>query len=226
MYKFRLVPAGVAALMSAVLLANSPAVFSQPAIDVSTTSLATANVGASAHAGMPPGAEFADFFSGSETVYFEDVAARASREPLLGLMLASSEPDMSPMFAPMLSLYSQLLALSGSSADGISWQRLQARLGNAAVAEKTGFLGIEDVLAAELDSIELLAVDTQRLQGLGLSAADIKRLPALTPLVDTVKSAMMELPQGLSRFKGPVAIAVWGEQANKPELVSLLVKAD
>lgn len=225
MYKFRLVPAGVAALTSAMLLANSLVAHSQPAIDVSTNSLAPSGVGAGP-ASMPAGADFADYFSGSETVYIEETTARASSKPLAGLLLASSEPDMSPMFAPMLTLYSQLLALNGSSADGISWQRLKARLANAAVADKTGLLTIDDVLAAELDSVELLAIDVQRLQDLGVSDADIKRLPALTPLVDSVKSAMMELPQGLARFKGPVAIAVWGQEASKPELVSLLVRAD
>lgn len=224
MHKFRLVPAGIVAL-SAILLANSPITLSQAAIDVSTTSLAASDVTAGS-ASMPAAAEFADFFSGSDTVYVKDITSRASSASLSGLMLASNEPDMSPMFAPMLTLYSQLLALDGASVDGISWQRLKVRMGNTAVADKTGLLGINDVLAAELDSVELLAIDAQRLQELGLSAGDIKQLPVLSALVETVKSAMMELPQGLSRFNGPVAIAVWGEQANKPELVSLLVRAD
>ncbi|MFT5603524.1 MAG: hypothetical protein ACI9G5_000476 [Paracoccaceae bacterium] len=75
-------------------------------------------------------------------------------------------------------------------------------------------------------AVELLAVDAQRLQELGLAAAGIKRLPRLGALVDSVRSAMMELPQGLARIEGPVAIAVWGEQANQAELISLLVRTD
>lgn len=226
MRKFHLVPAGVAALMSAFLLATSTVVLSQPAISVVPAhSLASAGVGDSP-AGMLAAADYADFFSGSDARSSQYLPGRAASAPLRGLVLASNAPDMSPMFAPMLALYSQLLALDGTAADGISLQRLKARLGNAAIADKTGLLEIDDVLAAELDSVELLAVEGSRLQELGLSAADVQRLPKLSSLVDTVKSAMMELPQGLSRFNGPVAIAVWGERASKSELVSLLVRAD
>lgn len=224
MHKFRLVPVGVAALMSAFLLTKSSLVLSQPAIAVSPHSLASTAVGGDS-AGVP-GADYADFFSGPNAAYGERASAWASGKPLVGLMLASNDPDMSPLFAPMLALYSQLLALNGTAADGISWQRLKARLGNAAVADKTGLLSIDDVLAADVDSVELLAIDVQRLQDIGISAAAIQGLPRLSALVDDVKSAMMDLPQGLSRFNGPVAIAVWAGQTNKPELVSLLVRAD
>ncbi len=223
MHKFRLVPAGVAALVSAILLASSPIVISQPAIEVSAPSLAAPDTGL---AGMVVGFERADFF---ETSYGAGLPARVTRvssDPLLGITLASTDPDMSPMFTPMLALYSQLLALGGSTADGISWQRLKVRMANAAVTDKTSLLAIDEVLAAELDRVELLAVDAQRLQELGIAAADVKRLPKLSVLVDTVKSAMMELPQGMSRFDGPVGVAVWGSQADKVELVSLLVRAD
>jgi hypothetical protein len=139
-------------------------------------------------------------------------------------MLASAD-DMPPLLAPMLALYSQLLSLDGNGSGGIALKRLEARLGSQ-VADKTGLLDINDVLAADLESVEVLAVGSAQLKGLGVAAGDVDKLPALGSLTSKVKDTMMELPQGLASFTSPVALAVWGEEAGKPKLVTLVIRAN
>ena len=141
--------------------------------------------------------------------------------PLKGLELASSDPEMSPLLAPLLALYSQLLALDGNGSGGIALQRLQARL-SADVAEKTGLLDINDVLAADLDAVELVAIGGAQLKSLGVDAGQVDKLPLLGPLTDNVKTAMMELPQGLAMIEGPVALAIWGQDG----LASLVIRSN
>ena len=140
------------------------------------------------------------------------------------LVLASTD-GMSPMLAPMLALYSQLLSLDGNGSGGIALKRLEARLGSQ-VADKTGLLDINDVLASDLDAVEVLAVGSAQLKGLGIAASDVDKLPVLGSLTDKVKGTMMELPQGLASFTSPVALAVWGEEAGKPKLVTLVIRAN
>lgn len=140
------------------------------------------------------------------------------------IMLASAD-DMPPLLAPMLALYSQLLSLDGNGSGGIALKRLEARLGSQ-VADKTGLLDINDVLAADLESVEVLAVGSAQLKGLGVAAGDVDKLPALGSLTSKVKDTMMELPQGLASFTSPVALAVWGEEAGKPKLVTLVIRAN
>ncbi|WP_372810328.1 hypothetical protein [Litorivivens sp.] len=141
--------------------------------------------------------------------------------PLQGLEFASSEPELSPMLAPMLALYGQLLTLEGGGSGGIALQRLQARL-SADVAEKTGLLDINEVLAADFDAVEVVAISAEQLRSLGIQAGDIDNLPLLATLTDQVKAAMMELPQGLSSIDGPVALAIWGQNG----LASLVIRAN
>ena len=104
-------------------------------------------------------------------------------------------------------------------------KRLEARLGSQ-VADKTGLLDINDVLASDLDAVEVLAVGSAQLKGLGIAASDVDKLPVLGSLTDKVKGTMMELPQGLASFTSPVALAVWGEEAGKPKLVTLVIRAN
>ncbi len=225
MHKFRLVPAGGAALMLASLLAFSPVILSQPAVPTPVLPLASSEL--QGPTGSSPAAPtFAEFSSGAQNSRSEVALSGVSNRPLMGLVLASNEPDMSPMFAPLLALYSQLLAISGQPVDGIGWTRLKARLDNAALADKTSLLSIDDVLAANLESLEILAVSAQQAKDIGLGSAAFQGLPKYSELLARVKSAMLELPQGLEQFSGPVAIAVWGGQTSAPELVSVLVRAD
>ncbi|WP_372764193.1 hypothetical protein, partial [Litorivivens sp.] len=100
-------------------------------------------------------------------------------------------------------------------------QRLQARL-SADVAEKTGLLDINEVLAADFDAVEVVAISAEQLRSLGIQAGDIDNLPLLATLTDQVKAAMMELPQGLSSIDGPVALAIWGQNG----LASLVIRAN
>ncbi len=153
-----------------------------------------------------------------------DARVDARFHPDARIMLASTD-GMSPLLAPMLALYSQLLSLDGNGSGGIALKRLEARLGSQA-ADKTGLLDINDVLAADLESVEVLAVGSAQLKGLGVAAGDVDKLPALGSLTDKVKSTMMELPQGLASFTSPVALAVWGEEAGKPKLVTLVIRAN
>ncbi len=157
---------------------------------------------------------------------------RVDRKPFVGaqfhpdarITLASTD-GMSPLLAPMLALYSQLLSLDGNGSGGIALKRLEARLGSQ-VADKTGLLDINDVLAADLESVEMLAVGSAQLKALGVAARDVDKLPALGALTDKVKSTMMELPEGLASFPSQVALAVWGEEAGKPKLVTLVIRAN
>ena len=157
---------------------------------------------------------------------------RVDREPFAGaqfhpaarITLASPD-DMSPLLAPMLALYSQLLSLDSNGSGGIALKRLEARLGSQ-VADKTGLLDINDVLAADLESVEVLAVGSAQLKGLGVAAGDVDKLPGLGSLTGKVKDTMMELPQSLASFTSPVALAVWGEDAGKPKLVTLVIRAN
>lgn len=212
MHTLRLVSAAL------VWLAGNALTGSQSVLGVAVSSPSDATSSAAAQLG-----DFADFSSAYGDSW---LTGNSAREPLHGILLASADPELSPLLTPMLALYSQLLALEGQAADGIRWQRLQARLANASVAEKTAMLDIHDVLAADFDRVELLALEQKRFAELGLEASALARLPVRGALVEQVKSAMMELPQSLNRFIGPVAVAVWGERDGKPALVSLLVRAD
>lgn len=215
MHTLRLVSAAL------VWLAGSALAWSQPVLVTAAVSSLTPSDAASLTAPGPGDlAEFSSAYNGSW------LPGNSVLEPLHGILLASADANMSPMLTPMLALYSQLLALEGQTTDGIRWQRLQARLANASVAEKTAMLDIHDVLAADFDRVELLALEQKRFAELGLEGSALARLPVRGALVDQVKSAMMELPQSLNQFKGPVAVAVWGERDGKPALVALLVRAD
>lgn len=174
----------------------------------------------------PVAARWGDFADFSNAYEDSGLPGNSALDSLHGILLASADSELSPMLTLMLALYSQLLALEGQAADGIRWQRLQARLANVGVADKTAMLDIHDVLAADFDRVELLALEQKRFAELGLDASALARLPVRAALVEQVKSAMMELPQSLNRFNGPVAVAVWGERDGKPALVSLLVRAD
>ena len=215
MHTFRLVSAGL------VWLAGSALTWSQPVLGTAGVPLpAPSDTAGLTHSGSGDFAEFATTYEDRR------LPGQGAPKPLHGILLASSDSDMSPLLTPMLALYSQLLALEGQTADGIRWQRLQARLANASLAEKTAMLDIHDVLAADFDRVELLALERTRFAELGLEASALARLPLRAALVEQVKSAMMELPQSLNRFNGPVAVAVWGERDGKPALVSLLLRAD
>ncbi|MBB3048308.1 hypothetical protein FHR99_002582 [Litorivivens lipolytica] len=163
--------------------------------------------------------------SASEVNEFQDFLPRvewlpAPHHPAARIELASTD-DLSPMLNSMLALYSQLLTLSGGGSSGIELTRLQARIGND-VGKTTDLIDINDVLAADLTRVELVAISADQLQSLGVSAADVQKLPALSPLTDQVKNAMMELPQGLTSIQGPVALAVWGQGG----LASMVIRAN
>ncbi len=204
MQKPRLVPATAVAL---VLSAGS--LLAQPLLTLASP------------AGMTPSASTPAVPSHNDFVELSAPAVNTYDAPLQGLELASNEPEMSPLLAPMLALYSQLLALDSNGSGGIALQRLQARLG-ADVAEKTGLLDINDVLTADLDKVELVAIGGAQLKSLGVAAGQVDKLPLLGPLTDDVKAAMMELPQGLAAIEGPVALAIWGQDG----LASLVIRAN
>lgn len=204
MQKPRLVSAAAAAL---VLSAGS--LLAQPVLTLAAPVATT------------PSASTPAVPSHSEFIEFSAPLTDAHDAPLQGLELASSDPEMSPLLAPMLALYSQLLSLDSNGSGGIALQRLQARL-SADVAEKTGLLDINDVLAADLDAVELVAIGGAQLKTLGVAAAQVDKLPMLGPLTNDVKAAMMELPQGLAAIEGPVALAIWGQDG----LASLVIRAN
>lgn len=204
MQKPRLVSATAAAL---VLSAGS--LLAQPLLTIASPAVTTPSSSAAA---VPSPSDFVELSAPAVDNY---------DAPLHGLELASSDPEMSPLLAPMLALYSQLLALDSNGSGGIALQRLQARL-SSDVAEKTGLLDINDVLAADLDAVELVAIGGAQLTSLGVAAAQVDKLPLLGSLTDDVKTAMMELPQGLANIQGPVALAIWGRDG----LASLVIRAN
>ncbi len=140
-----------------------------------------------------------------------------------GINLASSEaaPSMSPLFNPLLALYSRLMAESQAAGDAYQLNRLQAWLGGGRAS--TSLLGVTDVLSLELDATDLFLVDAPRLQGLGVAADTVASLTAAPQLTESIKGALMDLPAALADVPDPMALAVWSQEQGEPRVVALVL---
>lgn len=138
-------------------------------------------------------------------------------------LLVASNAAMPPMFDALLALYSRLLAAAEAAGGGMQLQRLKAWLSGSAAATNNDLLAVTDVLELDFEELEILVMSADTLVDVGLKADVVAQLTDVGSVAASLKSALMELPEGLQRVPDPLAIGIWSSGTGSPRVVALVM---
>jgi hypothetical protein len=149
----------------------------------------------------------------------------ASGTALAGIQLASAGGAGTALQEPLLVLYQRLLVANRGATASWEMQRLQAWVNNGSRPRQLVEVGVGELLSLELDQLHTHALSDTQLRELGVSDSTIGGLPALPGLIDSVKQAMMALPEGIQELPDVMALAVLGNGDDASDVVALVLRA-